>query len=501
MTDVLILVAVQPSQPAILIEALEKFHAKGARVRLACRFDPTELELDPDLAEVRGFGEAVDRIDSRRRRLIKRAKPPRQVWMYAYHNAWVRQQARQADLLVAADPQAVHAIWEFAQRNLRADAIYGLAASLRALDKRSESAGPSPVERLRRWAPATASIGVRGVRRFGIRAAKGMLRRATGRRVMRIGVGARFWSLTVSAPGLPDRVRSRLAEQVHRNLVRAGQAPIAERTAAATASRIRDPQTRADLLFREASAELRLGRVPMTLEPALTALLSVADSHLKKKDPQRAAAALSKALTLTSSRVLHFDRLTSPLAADPEAFFAPLRRSTAAKALAAPRGRAMPAAPRPTGRPLRLLLTTLINDNFLGEIRERYEQLPGVEVRFLDLHADPSRRWLTRGGLAIMEHILAGHSSYAVALEEWLRPHLDWADTVFIDWCVASAAMFTVPDPGDTRMIVRLHSFETFSLWPHLVDFSRIDDMVFVSDHLRDLSTAVFPHLLAPSGP
>ena len=55
------------------------------------------------------------------------------------------------------------------------------------------------------------------------------------------------------------------------------------------------------------------------------------------------------------------------------------------------------------------------------------------------------------------------------------------------------AALFTLLDPGDTRIIVRLHSYEAFTRWPHLVDFSRVDDLVFVSDHLRDLSTALLP--------
>ena len=72
---------------------------------------------------------------------------------------------------------------------------------------------------------------------------------------------------------------------------------------------------------------------------------------------------------------------------------------------------------------------------------------------------------------------------------------MQWADTIFIDWCVAAAVMFSMIDPGETRVIVRLHSFEAFAFWPHLVDFDRVDDLVFVSDHLRDLGLAVLPQL------
>ncbi|WP_349877982.1 glycosyltransferase family 1 protein [Micromonospora sp. HUAS YX12] len=201
------------------------------------------------------------------------------------------------------------------------------------------------------------------------------------------------------------------------------------------------------------------------------------------------------AWSLSSNRVLHFDRLTSPMSTDPGAFVATFRASTAARKLSQPRGRRTPAAPAPTDRPLRLLVTRLINDNFLSEILERYRAMPNVEVRFLDLHEDEVTRPLALSGSTVMEHLLAGDSSYGAKIEEWLRPHLDWADTVFVDWCQAAAVLFTLHDPGSTRIIVRLHSFEAFSFWPHLVDFSRVDDVVFVSDHLRDLATAVLPQL------
>ena len=35
---------------------------------------------------------------------------------------------------------------------------------------------------------------------------------------------------------------------------------------------------------------------------------------------------------------------------------------------------------------------------------------------------------------------------------------------------------------------MRLHSFEAFTVWPHVVDPSRVDDVVFVAEHLRDLT-------------
>ena len=72
---------------------------------------------------------------------------------------------------------------------------------------------------------------------------------------------------------------------------------------------------------------------------------------------------------------------------------------------------------------------------------------------------------------------------------------------MFIDWCTRPAVLFTAVDPGTTRIVVRLHSFETFSRWPYLTDFSRVDDVVFVGAHLRDLTVATVPSLRRPDAP
>ena len=72
---------------------------------------------------------------------------------------------------------------------------------------------------------------------------------------------------------------------------------------------------------------------------------------------------------------------------------------------------------------------------------------------------------------------------------------------MFLDWCVAPAVMLTTIDPGDTRIVVRLHSYEAFTRWPHLVDFSRVDDLIYVADHVQDLTTALVPQLRGPEAP
>ncbi|MEV5630067.1 glycosyltransferase family 1 protein [Micromonospora tulbaghiae] len=497
MTTVLIVAAAAPKQPAVLVEALERFRSRGARVTVACFFDAEELPVDPALAEVRSFVVPADKRDARMRRALGRAQANRKIWLHAQRHAWLRQRFRSADLLVALDPRSVHTVWEMAQRNTRAGAHYGLVPAQRALDApRAEPVG----KRLERQVAAAAGIGTRGAKRAAVETVRTTVQKATGQRIMSNPAGAWFWSRAVAAPRVPDRLRSKLAVRLHDSAVKAGRPAVAARTAAAAVSRINSAATRADVLTKAAQSELALGHVPSGLHDAIRAQLALADARLAK-DPKKAAAAVSRAWSLASNRVLHFDRLSSPMSDDPGAFLAPFRESTAARKLSEPRGRLAPAAPAPTDRPLRLLVTTLINDNFLQEILERYRAMPNVEVRFLDLYEDPVTRPLALSGSTVMEHLLGAESTYGAKIEEWLRPHLDWADTVFVDWCQATAALFTLHDPGTARIIVRLHSFEAFNFWPHLVDFSRVDDVVFVSEHLRDLSTAVLPQLNGERAP
>ncbi|MGX1548468.1 glycosyltransferase [Streptomyces adustus] len=292
-----------------------------------------------------------------------------------------------------------------------------------------------------------------------------------------------------------------LARPVSSGLAAAGAPAVGARLLNVLAHRVPDRRLKADLLVEAAELELAHGLTPRRLKAAYAAELACADALLKQGNKAAATASAAKALLLAFHRVPHLDGMTSPLAEDPQGFTAALQRSRVMRATAKPRGRTAPAAPPPGDRPLRLLIVNRANANFLPLITDRYERHPGVEVRTLDLAADPELAPLAKGLGRMMARAVGGQAAYGQAAERALRPHLDWADTVFVDWCSAGAAFLTLVDPGTTRVIVRLHSFETFSYWPHVMDFSRVDDLIFVGAHVRDLTAAAVPRLLAEDAP
>ncbi|WP_051942729.1 glycosyltransferase [Streptacidiphilus rugosus] len=258
---------------------------------------------------------------------------------------------------------------------------------------------------------------------------------------------------------------------------------------------------RADELAEAARGQLERGEIPDHLADAYAAELACADSAYEAGRSAEAAGSLAKALLLAFHRVPQVDSLTTPVSDDASGFTAPLRASSTAMAVVAPRGRRTPAARRPADRPLRLLFVTHGNANFLKLLVEHYQDHPEVDVRTLDLGQDEEMAPLAKGLKRMAHAALGGEAEYREAVERALRPHLDWADTVFVEWCTGAAAFLTLVDPGSTRIVVRLHRFETFSFWPHVIDFSRVDDLLFIADHMIDLTTDVVPRLLEAGGP
>ena len=451
-----------------------RLHDLDAEVRLVLYQDLPAHFDDVPLDGVHSLKPAAEGRGPEFRRAVRGADAEKNLWLHLKHDDWVVEHTYNATVIVALDQRSTTAVRKLARLSPHATALPDIEQAVRRLQQPPDS--------------AAAVEGATPAR------ARDIIDLLPARAVL-------AW------PYLSERRRFEIAGRTAIGLLGSGHPDQAERTVRRALKRIESPRLRADLLGDLVNATLADGHEPGLTVEAYAAELAVADWHYANNRHRAAAESFVEATHVAFHRVLHFDRTTSPLAVDPARYTAPLRDSTTAQALRAPRGRALPAATgegtgadQPTS-PTRVLVATRTNDNFLREIRDHLDSHPDLDSRFVDFADAKDLTRYARDPALIAEQILGRQRDLAERVETHLRSHLDWADVVFVEWCTALAAMVTLIDPKDTRIIVRLHSYEAFTHWPHLVEFSRVDDVLFVSDHLRDLAVAAIPALREPHAP
>jgi tetratricopeptide (TPR) repeat protein len=74
---------------------------------------------------------------------------------------------------------------------------------------------------------------------------------------------------------------------------------------------------------------------------------------------------------------------------------------------------------------------------------------------------------------------------------------LHWADTIFIEWCNNSAFWLSWVHGLDKKIVLRVHSYEAFSIWPAVINWNAISTIIFVSEHIKGIFEDRY---LKPSG-
>lgn len=90
---------------------------------------------------------------------------------------------------------------------------------------------------------------------------------------------------------------------------------------------------------------------------------------------------------------------------------------------------------------------------------------------------------------SIIGHLLLDGSArdalMAQPLPDAVRAAIEKADTIFVEWCNEIAVIMSWIVPPDKGLVIRLHSFEAFDYYAHLINWSRVDNIIFVAAHIR----------------
>jgi glycosyltransferase involved in cell wall biosynthesis len=312
---------------------------------------------------------------------------------------------------------------------------------------------------------------------------------ARGRRALLL-----VWRARTRLPG-EEAELIRLALGLGRRLARKTHPLEAIAVYAAAELVVADAGQRLLLTVQRVALELRLGHVPPDLWARVDDLLDAADRALASGDHTASGSRLQEAFNLAFHRTLHFEDHPSPLALDPDAFLAPFRASNAFAEVVRPSGLTRPVRPVVTDRPRRLLVTTFMNWAFVEGITKDYAATEGVEVRTLDLREMPDGPWRAQPVDLVQRRLRQTQGLDDVVLPAEVREAFDWADTVFVEWGHRSLPWVSLVPNLRARVVARVHSYEAFTPMPMHADWSGIDDLVFVSPHIRALAEASIPAL------
>lgn len=223
-------------------------------------------------------------------------------------------------------------------------------------------------------------------------------------------------------------------------------------------------------------------------------LVEASDDLLESDDsPSRdvieAIALADNAAKILFNQELHFAGETSPLADQPQTYLRNWYGSRMMQRLQEGNTR----KPQRHDR-TRALILTYNNQNFVESMRESLESLTGhVDIFDIRALADGDRikpsLFTTKSLMRLRLQPSKPHRRLLNRVRELVKGY----DVIVLDWCTNAAPIVSALDDLQARLIIRLHSMEAFSVLPHLVNWANVDDLVFVSEHLRDFSHTVIP--------
>lgn len=212
-----------------------------------------------------------------------------------------------------------------------------------------------------------------------------------------------------------------------------------------------------------------------------SSVAGAADEAFSSGDHERAAFLLDLVVETLFHGDLQANVAEPPLFTDPARLLEPLTRSAAWRALCA-----SPPAQRPPARPApetRVLVLPGTYPKFVGQI---IDALAGDSVvTVLPLAQLDPRYAVSVSTPTDLHERLQWSSGSTPTLRATVRDAFRDCDVVFADWGDKGAVLASMLAPRECRVVVRFHGVDTLSPWQFLIDWDRVTDVVFVSDHLR----------------
>lgn len=136
------------------------------------------------------------------------------------------------------------------------------------------------------------------------------------------------------------------------------------------------------------------------------------------------------------------------------------------------------------------LLIISDNWNFLQSAIEGMEAIYGIHVRTFDYSLLRKSKFYSFNSSMLPKSRWFYSSKLAqLAIDDTLilRELLDSCDSILVEWGSEPARFFSHHIPVEKRLVVRVHSYEAFTPLSYFLNFSRINQLIFVAPHIKNL--------------
>jgi len=229
--------------------------------------------------------------------------------------------------------------------------------------------------------------------------------------------------------------------------------------------------------------------IPKQFQDSVAVVMNAADSAPTTTECDEL---LNKAQDMLFHSFLHFAGNVSPLSQNPKKFLQWWDSSTSVQTIlnGEIRDRANARSTLTKSNIASgVCFTTFTNRNFLQQIMDHADTVSSGNAQFIDIRS----KEFARVPLTIDEQI-----AFVRGNHEWDSSTIDSIrnnDTIFVEWGQRAAVVLSHLARTNQRIVVRIHSYEPFTIFPYLIDAAGIDQLIFVSSIIRNLVFEATPHL------
>lgn len=154
-----------------------------------------------------------------------------------------------------------------------------------------------------------------------------------------------------------------------------------------------------------------------------------------------------------------------------------------------------------------VLFVSEVNWNFMRPIVESFSADENINVKTLEISNIDFPEGYNHDEIIARRAFSGDDKLSDYPVNQYWAQLFEWADVVYVEWANRAAIWVSWILPSEKRLIIRVHSYEAFTIHPMLINWANVNHLSSVSPHILsylkdlcgldkfDLGTGVIPNL------